>query len=855
MTAYGNRGGGPIRRVLFCLLTLTITIPTMAQGPEAAYKGRAVADVIDDFRAQGWPFAYSTGLVTDELIVREEPAAGNAVAIVRQILAPHNLALRPDEGMYLIVRGRSADVGTGDLLVIVRDGRDFSPIERSTVSSIPALTAAAELGPGITQYAEVAAKTYRLDVAANGFKTKNRIVRVAPGQTNVVTVELEQAAPEIETVTVSASRYELSRDLSNSLYFFDQRTIQTLPDLGEDALRAAHRLPGAAAGGFSARSYFRGGDETETGVILNGQRLFDPFHIRDYQNIFSSIDSRAIEGIEVYTGGFPVRYGDRMSGVVLMESLDLTRPRHNEIGLSVFNTSLLTAGVADDGDTKWLFSARRGNLDLIIDKKYGEPKYYDLFGEVSLSLTADTRVSFNGLYADDGVLVVLESEIDEIEQARSDTRNAQAWITLDTDWSSTLSSSTVVSLSSFSNHRTGATADIEKIVSAVDDDRSIDRYGLRSDWSWLRSETHLLQWGIEAARGEASYRYRGEAQFFELRAIFEGVPDSLSRDLTASPQGDSYAAYVSDKWRVLPGTVLEFGLRWDRQTYTDLSDDSQLSPRFSILQALNPSTEMRVSWGRYYQSQGIQELQIEDGVTNFFPAQRADHIIVGLRRQLGENHSLRVELFRKDMDELRPRFENLFNPLALIPELTPDRIRIDSTRARAHGVEISLDRQGGPLNWWANYTYSEVADRVDSVRQLRSWDQTHAFQAGLNWSLNDWDVGVAMNVHTGWPTTQLSLVQDGVDANDEPVLVAVPGPRNASRHPTFASLDFRVSRQFDLRQGTLTAFFEVSNATNRDNVCCSDYDLEQDDNGSVFLERSDDYWLPLLPAIGVLWEF
>ena len=49
-------------------------------------------------------------------------------------------------------------------------------------------------------------------------------------------------------------------------------------------------------------------------------RLFDPFHVRDYQNIFSAIDSRAIDGVEVYTGGFPVRFGDRMSGVVLMES-------------------------------------------------------------------------------------------------------------------------------------------------------------------------------------------------------------------------------------------------------------------------------------------------------------------------------------------------------------------------------------------------------------------------------------------------------------------------------------------------------------------------------------------------------
>lgn len=68
---------------------------------------------------------------------------------------------------------------------------------------------------------------------------------------------------------------------------------------------------------------------------------------------------------------------------------------------------------------------------------------------------------------------------------------------------------------------------------------------------------------------------------------------------------------------------MQFGLRWDDQTYTGLPSGAQLSPRISVLHALNPKTELRFSWGRYYQSQGIHELQIEDDLTRFFPAQRA----------------------------------------------------------------------------------------------------------------------------------------------------------------------------------------------------------------------------------------
>jgi hypothetical protein len=53
----------------------------------------------------------------------------------------------------------------------------------------------------------------------------------------------------------------------------------------------------------------------------------------------------------------------------------------------------------------------------------------------------------------------------------------------------------------------------------------------------------------------------------------------------------------------------------------------------------------------------------------------------------------------------------------------------------------------------------------------------------------------------------------------------------------------------------LLAFVEVSNAFNRRNVCCIDWDLGEDALGNEALEHSLDYWMPLLPAIGVLWEF
>jgi len=664
---------------------------------------------------------------------------------------------------------------------------------------------------------------------------------------------VEVARPEIETVIVAASRYEISRDLSTSRFQLDQRSIQNMPDIGEDPIRVTQRLPGTAASGASAQTHFRGGEENEIGIMLNGQWLFDPFHIRDYQNIFSAIDSRAIDGVEVYTGGFPARYGDRMSGLVLMDSVDAEKPRHNEIGISVFNTSFLTTG--SESGRNWLFSARRGNLDLVVDPKYGQPSYFDVFAEYEFDLSPHARLSMNAFYADDEVKVVIETDPDEREQVISDTRNAQFWLRLESDWSPTLVSNTVLSFVDYSNRRNGEANDLEKMIANARDDRDTNQVGLQQDWTWSPSDEHRTQWGLHIVYSEADFAYDGFAQYFGLQSMYIGQPEETIRSLTADPRGASYALYLSDRWKISSQALVELGLRWDDQTYTDLSSDSQLSPRLNVMYRTSENSELRLSAGRYYQSQPIQSLQVEDGVSNYWPAQRADQVIAGFRYLTPNDTSLRIEAFLKDMNKVRPRYENLYDPLGVMPELQADRVRIDPTEAQAHGIEISVDRSAGAWNWWAAYTWSEVTDQVDGQDVSRSWDQRHAAQGGFSWRDEKWNFSAAASVHSGWPTTDLTLAENGADDDGEPLYVAIPGPRNAEDLSLFASLDFRVSRSFDVRRGKLLAFIEVSNALNRDNVCCIDWDVEEDADDNPFLEHSDDYWMPLLPAIGILWEF
>ena len=846
-----------MRRAL--VLFLLVAAPFVAgSGAVAAappaYAGQSVKAVVEQFREQGYPLVYSTNLLADDMRVSDEPRSTEALDILREVLEPHGLTLREDAGVLLVVRQDRQVPEHGSILVIVADSRNERLVEDTTIVLQPVVSSLQRLESGVYEFGDVAPGRYALSIRAPGFEPVERVVDVWPGETRVVNVRLSSARAEIETISVSASRYEITRDVSPSQFSIDQRTIQTMPDLGDDPLRILQRLPGAAASGASAETHLRGGDTGEIGIMLNGEKLFDPFHIRDYQSIFSAIDSRALEDVEVFTGGFPVRYGNRMSGMVLMQSLQPLEADHTEVGLSVYNTSLLTTG--SRADKRWLLSARRGNLDLVLKRELGSPSYYDVFGEFAWQPSPDMTVSLNGLFAHDEVEIILESEPEELERAVSETGNSQVWLQIDNNWSDTLSSKTVLSATRFDNLRQGSLGDAEKIVATVFDERRVTQYGFRQDFRYLGSERHLLQWGLRARQSDADYVYRNQAEYFGLQALFPGYDEPRSRDVAASPSGAGYALYVADRWKLGERTTMEWGLRWDDQTYTELASDSQLSPRISFARSVGEHSQLLFSWGRYHQAQEINDLQVEDGITGFWPAQRADHLIAGYRRLFNDRYSLRVEYFNKDIHDVQPRFENLFNPLGLIPEVQPDRVRLDPRKARSQGLEISVDRRSGPWNWWATYVLSESTDRLEGRDENRSWDQRHAFLGGISFSNPKWDLGLVLNAHSGWPLTELALVEDGVDDDGEPVFVAVPGPRNAGRHDTFGSLDLRIARKWKLRRSTLTAFLEVTNLTNRSNPCCLDWDLIEDETtGDEVLERGIDNWLGVLPAVGILWEF
>lgn len=583
-------------------------------------------------------------------------------------------------------------------------------------------------------------------------------------------------------------------------------------------------------------------------IILDGLRLYEPFHLKNFLSPVSLLDARLIDGIEFYSGGFPAVYGDRMSAIVDVRSVHPGQPRYYEIGFNLFHMSALGSMAFADDRGHVLLSGRRSNLGDLVqfsENDFGEPNYEDGFGRLDYTFSERTAASFEFLVSSDEIKAVKSRET---QRARAEYRNVYAWATLDHAWTDAADSRLILSYTDLSNTRRGS-IDEPARVATVSDERLFHVLGLRWENSFDGGGLQH-RFGAEARRLWGIYHYASDVSLSAGSPFPDSPATRVQRALSPEPEGYETLAYWDVRADLGARWSVQSGLRVDTQTYDGSGDGEQWSPRLSVLYASSPNTHWRASWGRFYQAQGINELQVEDGIDRFYPAQHADHFILGFDHGFAAGLDLRIEAYQKRYRRLSPRFENLFDPLVLFPEAEYDRVMIDPHTAESVGVEVLLQlRQRGPWSGWLSYAWSRAEDNIGGQEVPRSWDQRHAINLGITWTRGPWTAAVTNSYHTGWPTTALAF---DADASIPTLAIA---ERNRSRFDAYNSLDVRLTRVFALRRGVLDVFAEVTNATSRANPCCVQYERVRNADGTTTYVRDVDSWLPLVPSVGVLWRY
>jgi len=310
------------------------------------------------------------------------------------------------------------------------------------------------------------------------------------------------------------------------------------------------------------------------------------------------------------------------------------------------------------------------------------------------------------------------------------------------------------------------------------------------------------------------------------------------------------AVYGSDRFKVGERLILETGARWESESHTP--DGGHFSPRLNAAWMLSPSTTLRAAWGHFYQPQGIYELQVEDGVTEFFRAQRAEHRVIGIDHRLGATVTARVELYDKVFTNPRPRFENLYDRIVVFPEQRADRTRVAPERSTARGVEVLLRHDSpGAFSGWINFTHATASDEIGGRDVPRAWDQRNAATFVVNYKIGEhWNFNLAGTWHTGWPLTPLLVSIDGNLVETE------LGPLRSERLRAYRRADLRVSRRVVRASGAFTFFVDLFNVLNMSNASSvNGFTLEQQSDGAFSMKPIEDPVVGVVPSFGISWQF
>ncbi len=765
--------------------------------------------------------------------------------------------------LVVLMAGSASAQETGTISgkVVDDEGR---PVNSATVV-IPSIGVTALSGTdGTFLLTRIPIGFHTLEVSGQGFTTQAvETPGVTAGQTVEVIVQLVPLPVALDEIQVTAS-VSILREQPTAAIALDREEISELPHFGDDLYRAINVLPGTSGGDFSARFAVRGGLHDETLVTLDDQELMEPFHLKDFQGIFSIIDPEAIGGVELTPGGFTAKYGDRMTGVLDM----ITRsPKEFRaaIGISLTTAWANAGGLFSDGKGSWLVSARRGYLDFILkavsddddDDDPPSPRYWDAFGKFAYAPNPNHSLSLTVLLADDDLLFE-EFDEDETVDVVSGYTSTYVWLS----HQAVLGGSSFVNTALYLGEIT-----VDRDFLAIDDweDERFDLldirddqyYGLRQEWQHHIAKRHYLRWGFDVRAYDVSYDYSIDAIVEDPIDDPRFYPGERVDSFQGIYEGEQYSLFVTDRIRLSQRFTAEVGLRYDKQT---LTDDDQVSPRINLLFNVSSKGALRLGWGHFYQSQRPYELRVEFGETEFQTAQRAEQIVVGYETEIGDHYLFKVDAYARRVSDPHRRWETIFDPFHPVPEAATDLALIASEEVNAHGVELYFaSRMGGKFDWWMSYVYSSIEDVLYGVDTPRFLNQPHAVTASAIWRPGSkWSLAGVLHYHTGWPTTAVSAwpVQDPY-GNWR--LTYDVGPFYQEFLNDYMRLDVRASRTSRVgKRGALTFFIDIQNLTSRDNlrgIAIADPDYYWSETDGHVITFPEEYWFPIIPSFGVSYEF
>jgi hypothetical protein len=441
------------------------------------------------------------------------------------------LLLFPAAALYAVERGEPL----GDALNELR-GEGLQVIFSSALIE-PGLTVDIDPGSGTPEQIArriLAPHGLALETIRPGlFSVVKRQPQAAPQPSPVVAErglasEISQPLYEVE---VYASRYQIDQQDASSLVELSREDLDGIAGVAEDALRVTRYLPGTASNTLSARSHVRGGREDELAIYFDGVPLYEPFHFKDVQGVLGILDPDNISSVDFFSGVFPVRYGNRLAGVLDMQPRKWRDENYYSLGASNLYFSALSHVRLETLPVEGLASLRYGNRSLLRDllhfrQQESEPSFLDALGRVQVDFGSRGSVVLGWLLLQDE----MEARLESGDRADLGYRDATGWASWEIrPGNGDQQLRVTVSRTERHTDRDGAIASPGGGLNSLDDRRRFDTTTARIEATVRTNDDLAFNAGAEWQGNDAAYLFRAEASFDPRFAAAVGRAPAFSR--------------------------------------------------------------------------------------------------------------------------------------------------------------------------------------------------------------------------------------------------------------------------------------------------------------------------------------
>jgi hypothetical protein len=707
---------------------------------------------------------------------------------------------------------------------------------------------------------------YRLEAGRLGFETKVRTVQVLPGQRLNEDFALGFVAVEVEGISVEAERsrerIRFEEQAGLTVRELAGREIKAIPGLVEaDPLRAVDVLPGVVTvSDFSSAFNVRGGSADQNLILLDGIPIFNPTHLGGF---FSVFNGDMIERAELRSGGFPARYGGRVSSVLDVKTDPGDGRFRVDGGVSLLATrvalggGLPGAGVERMGfrDVRWRMSGRRSYFDQLLRPVLDFPYHLtDVQGVLEGWTKGGSRVSVSG-YTGRDVL-----DLTRLDPATFPLR-------IDWDWGNDL-----LGLRWTRPREDGGWWEVRSGVSRFSSGL------LFPDFDDTEVRSSIYQGSLE---GDFQMRPTSSVSLGAGGALRRLGYDNLvatggTEFLAGEGDGVELSGYVQGEWRPSPRWIFEVGTRLDRWEPEGSEDILVVSPRLSAKRFLYGSRwALKGSAGRYAQFlHSIRDEELPVGLDVWvltgkeIPHVVSDQAQVGFEGYPREGWFLSVEGYVRGFDGvITTNFGDDPND--------PEDDYLPGTGS-SYGVDLFLRHTGRVTTGWLAVSLLRASrtfpDFLSGLHEAPSITYPPVFDRRLDVDLvlqrqlgKDLEVGLRWNFGTGLPYTRplgsyvylsprvtggSGLEWDSGDGDSGTVgsgsFGVLLGDRNAARYPSRHRLD--VSLRWDLLRpwGRMTPYISILNVYDRRNVLFYFYQFDRDPP-----VRTGISMFPFLPTVGL----